>query len=266
MLEQFSVGIQTIQTFARSLTGIALIIPALFWLFFADRFGSGMSGGPGSPNSDRSGASRDKRNANRPDTFVMLCTAWLALLPLLVYTAPVSSGLIIRLSGDRPLTACYLAVPTVLVAGYAVTMLAARHQIFTWPRRRRILLHACLAIAVLASVSMPWLFSGKGFALTTNALKIDREIIAISDVIGTEKTLMPAAIRSQLGEYEPDSLPADGVRYFKTSAGNIARTGVEADCRYALIAKEYDKPAKFTEFGWGQCAETKNYIIYERNP
>ena len=243
--EQLAFGIRKLQIFSRSMTAIPLLIPALLWLLFA-----------GKP-------------ANAADHFrckTMRHSAWLALIPLGIITAPVTSFVISEHLNGYSFSNCFLLIPTVLLTAYALTELGVRAEFSGKSRGIQALLAFCLAVVVLASVRYPWKLSVGSFDLIHNPQKINSDVLEIYEVIGDEKAVLPSWIFGQVDEFENDMNPARGMSYRDTSAYSIARAAAKSDSRYAVIQKIYDKPESFERRGYKPAAETNGYVIYEREP
>ena len=242
MMEQLTIGIQSLQQFSRFVTALALIIPALFWLLFADR----------------------KKAASRGcGVGEMRSAGWLALITLLLLTAPVTSGFITKLLNGRALSRCFLIVPVVLIAAFAVTECVSYYQITKLSIRRKIVFFACMALLTLASVSSPWKFASDGFGVIHNAQKIDADLLEICDVVQDDHTLLPPAMKAQLGEFD-NNVDASRTRYRAGRPRAIAYSAAKDDCRYVVVTKADSEITPFKEWGYTKFKSAGSYVIYKR--
>ena len=242
-------GIQSLQRFSMALTALPLIIPALFFLCFADR---------------------GKAAARGCDPVMMRCAGWLALLVLLFITAPVSSGIINSLLGSGSLTRCFLAAPVVLVSVYAATELmrycGAAFGVPEQSARRRRALCACLAAVAFASVSVPWRFTLKDFSLIGNLQKINPDAYTISSVIGDDTALLPPEIKAQIGEFDSEVKTMNKSYYHEGSPLATAYSGAKTGCTYVVVSKKDSKPKQLSRYGYEKYKPAGAYVIYRRQP
>ena len=244
MMSNLFIGRDAFIDFAVSVTGLALMIPVLFWLYFGER-------------------NYHDQTKKRMDLTTHILF-WLILIPLGLLIAPGSSLIIQKLIGAQPLINTMIALPTAMVTVYAFIHLTERLRI---EGKKWIYSVICLAILIVASSSIFISYDHPlGFKLVSNSMKIDPEVQSICEQIGSDYTMLPEEIYGQVGEYDSGvhagslcEVPHD--RYY---AYHVTVASLDAEARLFVIRKSYDDPSAI-EPHYTKTAETEHYVIYQRS-
>lgn len=247
MMSFLFIGRDAFIDFAVSVTGLVLIIPALFWLYFGERIF----------------AQRDKACKTSADPIArILFRLILILLGLLI--APGSSFIIQKMMGIQPYINTMISIPTALVVIYAFIHLTA---FFKLDGRQRISTVICLAILIVISSSVFISYDHPfGIKLLSNSKKIDPEVQNICDLVDSDYVMLPDEIYGQIGEYD-SGVKAGSLRevpYDKYYAYHVTVASLEAEAPLFVIRKSYDDPSSIEPY-YKKTAETEHYVIYRRS-
>lgn len=233
--------------FAVSVTGLALIIPSLFWLYFGEL----------------TCARRDNdcKTSSDPTARILF---WLILIPLGLLIAPGSSLIIQKIMKAQPYINTMIAIPTALVVIYAFIHLTS-HFRFKGKQQMRAVI--CLAILIVISSSVFISYDHPlGIRLLSNSKKIDPEVEDICDLVDSDYAMLPDEIYGQIGEYD-SNVKAGSLRevpYDRYYAYHVTVASLEAEAPLFVIRKSYDDPSSIEPY-YNKTAETKHYVIYQRS-
>ena len=250
MIANLFLGRDAFLDFIVSVTGMALIIPALFWLFFGER-----------ECTVRTKENGEQQPANQTARILF----WLIIITLGILIAPVSSSFIQTLIGPCPYIDTMIAIPTVLVVIYSFIHLMNRLCIIG---RKRLIAFICLVIMIVTANSVFITYDHPlGIELTTNPKKISPEIQELCRLVGSSYVLVPDEIYGQIGEYDSGVKAGhlNGIPFEKYYAYGAAKVAADAKTPLYIIRKSYDIPYASETFGYKKTAETKHYVIYQRS-
>ena len=246
MMSALFIGHDGFIDFTVSVTGLVLIIPALFWLYFGERSRVEQN---------------DSGNTSVNSTTQILF--WLIIISLGVLIAPGSSLVIRKLIGTQPYMNTMIAMPTALVTVYAFIHLANHLHL---NEKKRISAVVCLSILILVSSSIPISYHPLGIKLLSNPMKIDPEVQTIVKIVNSDYVMLPDEIYGQVGEYD-SGVKADSLRevpYDRYYAYHVTVTALDAEAPLFVIRKSYDNPSAIEPY-YKKTAETKHYVIYQRS-
>ena len=253
MMSKLFIGRDAFISFSGFITGMTLIILALFWLLFGEK--------------EYIAKTRyDNKNATQ-DPFVIttkVLTA-LSLVILAFMIAPGTSLLIKKLIGNHPYAETMIALPSALIVAYAFIHLVKRLNI---AGKKRIGIVFCLVVLMFINITIPISY---GYPLSmefiTNPMKISPETKELCKKIGSSYVLLPEEIYGQIGEYDSD-VNADSLytishdRYY---AFNVCETAIKKDAPLFVIRKTDDYPGMMEAYHYLKIDETKHYLIYQRS-
>lgn len=245
MMTSLFLGRDAFIDFSISVTGIWLIIPALFWLFFSEQ--------------ERS-ISINKKNYDSTPHYLF----WLIVVPLGLLICPGSSILIQKLLGASLINAM-IAIPTALVTIYVFIHLTKRLNIIG---KRWLGASVCLAILIVVASSLPIRYAyPMGFNLISNKMKIDPEVLEICSIVGSDQVLLPKEVLGQTGEFDSQihAIPLKKMDYDDSKAFDIGKMAVDSNVNLIVIRKTYDLPWYFDFLHYSKTAETEHYVIYQRS-
>ena len=248
MMSSIFIGRDAFINYTVSVTGLALIIPSLFWLFFGER----------------EYVARNKTIQKSPDTTTHILF-WLVLIPLGVLTAPGSSLIIQKLIGVQPLINTMTAIPTAMVTVYSFIHLVERLNI---TGKKKVYSIICLAILIVVSSSIYISYDHPlGIHLVSNTKKIEPEVLDICHKVGSDYVMLPEEIYGQIGEYNSkiNAGSLHEIAHDKYYAVNVAKTSSETKSPLFVIRKSYDNAKIIEPYGYKKTAETKHYVIYQRS-
>ena len=245
MMANLFLGRDAFIDFSVSVTGISLIIPVLFWLYFGEK--------------EYSIRTKNNQDITTNNLF------WLLIVPLGLLIAPGSSLLIQKMIGSVPLVKTMIAIPTAMATVYAFIHLTKRLNI---TGRKRIGAGFCLALLVVvaSSISIRYAYP-LGFKLVSNSIKIDPETQEICQKVGSDYVLLPKYILGQIGEYESgvNAVPFSKIDFDETNAKIVAQKAIDLGDATIVTKKSYDEPDVFESAQYKKTAETKHYVIYQRS-
>lgn len=245
MMANLFLGRDAFIDFSISVTGISLIIPVLFWLYFGERECAARTG-----------------NKIDQTTNVLF---WLIIIPLGILIAPGSNLFIQKMIGSVPLREAMIAVPTAMATVYAYIHLTKRLHI-TGKKRISAVLCLSLLIAIASSIPIRYAYP-LGFKLVSNSMKIDPEVQEICEKVGSDYVLLPKNILGQVGEFDSgvNAVPAADITFEETKAQTVAQKATELDVASVVIKNSYDDPEIFESQYYKKTAETEHYVIYQRS-
>ncbi len=247
MMSRLFVGRDAFIDFAVSVTGLPLIIPALFWLYFGERIC----------------ARRDKACKISADPTARILF-WLILIPLGLLIAPGSSFIIQKIIGIQPYINTMIAIPTALVVIYSFIHLTGY---FKLDGKQRISVVICLAVLIVISSSVFISYDHPlGMRLLSNSKKIDPEVQDICDLVDSDYVMLPDEIYGQIGEYD-SGVKAGSLRevpYDRYYAYHVTVASLNSEAPLFVIRKSYDDPSSIEPY-YKKAAETTHYVIYQRS-
>ncbi len=247
MMSTLFMGRDAFLDFTVSVTGLALIIPVLFWLFFGER--------------EFAARNHDRNSCLRSTTRILF---WLVLIPLGLLIAPGSSFMVQKLMGTQPLINIMIAIPTAMMTVYAFIHMVERLKL---NGKKWVCSVVCLAILIIVSSSVFISYDHPlGFMPLSNSIKIDPEVQDICSQVGSDYAMLPEEIYGQIGEFDSGvhagslcEVPHD--RYY---AYHVTLASLDAEARLFVIRKSYDDPSAIEPYYY-KAAETKHYVIYQRS-
>ena len=245
MMANLFLGRDAFIDFSISVTGISLMIPVLFWLYFGER----------------EYAARTKSSIDTTTNSLF----WLLTIPLGLLIAPGSSLLIQKMIRSVPLLEAMIAIPTAMATVYAFIHLTKRLHI---TGRKRVGATVCLALLIVIASSIPIRYAYPlGFKMISNSMKIDPEVQEISEKIGSDYVLLPKNILGQVGEYDShvNAVPFSEITFEENKAQTVAQKAIELGAVSIVIKESYDDPEVFESLNYKKTAETKHYVIYQRS-
>ena len=247
MMANIFLGRDAFIDFSVHVTGIVLIIPALFWLFFGER-----------EFANRSRAEKEDRNISTRIFF------WLILIPLGLLIAPGTSSIIQKTIGSQPYIDTMIAIPTALIAVCAFMHLIDTLHLVGKKKTGAVI---CFSLLIMTSSSVFMTYDHPlGIELISNSKKISPEVIEICDHLGSDYSLLPEEIYGQIHEYDSDVKAGilAGVTNDYDYAANVVKSATDAQATYFVIRKTYDDPI-IAESNYYKVAETDHYLIYQRS-
>ena len=246
MMSTFFIGHDGFIDFIVSVTGLALIIPALFWLFFGELINTNQHDGE-----------------NKSVGFTAKLLFWLIVIPLGILIAPGTSFIIQKMIGAQPYMNTMIALPTALVVCYSFIHLANR---FDLNGKNRIIAVVCLSTLIMISGSIPLSIHPLGIKLLSNPMKIDSEVYAIEKIVDSDFVMLPEEIYGQIGEYDSgiNASSLQGIPYDRYYAYHVTVTALDAKAPLFVIRKPYDNPSAIKPY-YKKTAETEHYVIYQRS-
>ena len=248
MLTNLFIGRDALLDFTVSVTGTALLIPVLFWLFFGER------------------EYRVKNKISRDDlgktTDILF---WLILLSLGILIAPGSSLMIQKMIGSVPYIDTMIMIPTAMITVYAFIHLMRRLHVTE--KKRRIGAVICLSALIVISSSVFISYGHPlGFRLVSNPMKIDPETQEICEMVGSDYVLLPEEIYGQIGEFDSGVKAGSlhDITYDRYHAYHATVAAIEAQADLFVIRKAYDNPSAISPY-YEKIAETDHYVIYQRS-
>lgn len=246
MMTNLFLGRDAFLDYSVSVTGITLIIPALFWLFF----------------EARSCAAQQKAQSDIYQTTRILF--WLVLLSLGVLIAPGSSLVIQKALGSEPIKNTMICIPTALVTVYTFIHLITR---FRMNRKGRAGVALCLVILIITSSSIYMTYDHPlGIELPRSPMKISHETQEICNLVSSQYVLLPEELYGQIGEFDSGIQAGSLKDVTKDSiyADRVAAAAYNAQAPLVVIRKSYDDREQFEYMEYERTAETKHYVIYQR--
>ena len=248
MMSNLFLGRDAFIDFSTSVTGIILIIPAFFWLFFYD-----------CKNIVFTGSKKDKY------FITTKCLFWLSLIIVVLLIAPGSSLLLQKLINPHSYISIMISVPTALIVIYTFLHLTEYMRLIGSKKRDAVI---CLTILLIICNSIPITYDHPlGFELVSNSLKISPEVQEICDLVGSKYVLLPKEIYGQVHEYD-SNVKADMLDEMNNNynyATYVAKTAELSQAVYYVIKKNYDDTTVSELYPFTKTAETKHYVIYQRS-
>lgn len=235
--------------YAVSVTGMALIIPVLFWLFFGTR----------SCFIPTKTVSHDSDSTTNEIVF------WLSIAALVVLVAPGTSLAIQKLIGLQSYEGTMIAIPIPLLTIYAFIDLSRHYHL---KGRNRIAATICLFIIIVVSSSIFITYDHPlGIRLVSNSMKIDSETQELCKEIGDTYALLPEEIYGQIGEFDSgvENAAINKVAQDDLYSLNTAATAERMEIPLFVIKKSYEKPDHIAYYHYKKTAETEHYVIYQRS-
>ena len=248
MMSNLFLGRDAFLNFSVSVTGIILVVPSLFWLFFSNR---GFNLGKGQT---------DDKGWNKTASILF----WRILIPLGILVFPVTSAAVQRMIGGQPYIDTMITAPTAVVTIFSFMHIVER---FRLTGKKYVGASVCLAILIVTSSSIYMTYGHPlGFEFVSNKMKINPEVQEIGKTVGSDSVLLPEEIYGQINEFDSgiQGKSLAGIAHDWDYTVHVASAAASSQSPYVVIKKTNNDPSVFEAVNYKEIADTDHYVIYQR--